>query len=289
MSTDTFSRTGSGKLAQYLFHDVPLVWVEGKTDKIAYEPLSRRYSFDMRPAGGRPECLALAKRMAEENLPFLVILDGDYEALQRKRSFHKRAVFLDRYSVENYYCEKSIVDSFVRRFAGVPPEREVKHAFQEMVKHIESELDNLVVHDIAAELLCDGDGPLPRAANELLEDPSNYRLDEERITYLVEEAEEDLNDSCVEKAKKLIEEWEERGMRMVDIVRGHVLFGILARVISSGIENHRGDSPNYRNTTLLAFGAEMCWFENVRGDRKRLRRRIRSGVREVRRLLNSSS
>ena len=97
-----FARTTLGKIAQYHFDKYLTVWVEGPTDIPFYEQALRKLDCRVKDAGGKSECLKLAKALKEKDHPYVVVLDGDYDILERRRSWHRRVIVLNRHSVENY-------------------------------------------------------------------------------------------------------------------------------------------------------------------------------------------
>lgn len=110
-----FTRSGSGQVNRYLFLSEPLVWVEGDDDVIFFLQLLRDHKCHIEAAGGREECIKLAEAIRQNDHPFVVIVDGDYYVLKRKRSIHRRVIHLDRYAIENYLFETSVVEQVAKR------------------------------------------------------------------------------------------------------------------------------------------------------------------------------
>ena len=84
-----FSRTISGKKNKFYFVEKVIVWVEGPDDIVFFDRLLRDMGCKLDPAGGKNECLKLAEGIVEEDLPYVVIIDGDYDVLKRQRSAHR--------------------------------------------------------------------------------------------------------------------------------------------------------------------------------------------------------
>ena len=150
MSASQFERTTEGKIARYRFLDMPVVWLEGETDYPMYEPILSEMGCEIGWADGKQECRKLVEAMMAGDLPYVVVLDGDYEILRRCRSWHRRAVLLQRHSIENYCAEVGVVQSVCRKYSrGRVVVGDVGVRFGNLLEALESELGDLVVLDVA--------------------------------------------------------------------------------------------------------------------------------------------
>ena len=109
-----FSRSESGIENRDLFY-LPkiLVYVEGQTDFPFYEEVLRNYNYYLKAQGGKEEGKKLANALIRKDLPYVVVLDGDYGILDSTRSKHRRVVILHRYSFENYLFEKEPIEKTI--------------------------------------------------------------------------------------------------------------------------------------------------------------------------------
>ena len=104
-----FDQTEQGKINRYLFCQDPLVWVEGVSDIPFYGHALAAGSCTILAAEGKSECIKLADAIKKHDLPYVVIMDGDYGILERRKPDHRWVVHLDRNSIENYLFEKDLV------------------------------------------------------------------------------------------------------------------------------------------------------------------------------------
>lgn len=93
----SFSRTPSGLAAEYLFYkDKVLVYVEGYTDIPFYNAVLRNYNCRIRTYSEETDYDKLLEVLATDDPHYVVILDGHYEILTRRRSKHRRLILLHR-------------------------------------------------------------------------------------------------------------------------------------------------------------------------------------------------
>ena len=104
----SLARTPSGLASEYLFYKETVVYVEGYTDIPFYDTvLQNYYNYRIKAKHGKEKCKELATALVEDDLPYVVVLDGDYEILESTRSKHRRVILLHRHSLENYLLRKS--------------------------------------------------------------------------------------------------------------------------------------------------------------------------------------
>lgn len=100
-----FTRTPTGVVGKWRFYNVPTVWVEGPTDIYFYQPILADLSCRIEAFHGSDNAIALIAELTKYDHPYVVVLDGDYTILSRRRGLHKRLLILRRYSFENYLWE----------------------------------------------------------------------------------------------------------------------------------------------------------------------------------------
>lgn len=278
-----FSRSEGGKAAKYLFYSEPLVWVEGEGDKVCYQPLADRYSFRTEDAGGREECRKLIDVMKRDDAPFVVIVDGDYEVLARRRSWHRRAILLRRYSWENYVVHEAVLAHTVTRLTGNKMSvGEAKSWTNEFVGHYRSKLRRTLIMDIAKRWIADDEAVLPKRVEPLLERHDRFTLKEERVGEVATEARESVDRNALGHAIRVLRQWcKER--RSVDIIPGHVVWGGFRRVVYTALRK-AGMLGNVNDQLLLAVIVEGTWTRVEEEDHRRVREQVRDAVAEVRRI-----
>lgn len=281
----SFNRTVAGLVAKHLFYREPLVWVEGPSDIPFYEEVLSNFQCRVEAAGGREECSKLTESLIKHDFPYVVILDGDYGILERKRSPHRRVILLQRYSTENYLFEKEPAERVCRNCARLPcGEDLIGDSFEEVITYLESELRELIILDIANYRASTGRQVLPHRADALLGHRERIIFDSARLAHLVATAASNLHTSEIEEARRLIDVFlSER--RLIDIVRGHFLFGVLRRLIWGAVRRRSGRKPTIDDNTLKILLTVAVWRGKLETDHKNLRRRLLRAVREVRKRL----
>lgn len=78
----SFSRTLSGLAAEHLFYSEILVYVEGHTDIPFYNEVLENYNCRIIAKKGKLECEKFALLLEQDNHPYIVVIDGDYEILE---------------------------------------------------------------------------------------------------------------------------------------------------------------------------------------------------------------
>lgn len=275
-----FRRTTSGQIAKYLFFRQPVLWVEGATDIVFYSKALRRVDFRIEVAGGRGECLRLAAALEEGDLPFVVVLDGDYEMLWRRRSTHRRVVWLNRYSIENYLFEELATESVCALLSG-DPNTEVVSRFRSVRLAIETDLAELVLLDVGSSLGGNFEPSFPEHADEILLGNRGVRLNAGRIAYWVRKVADQVTEAARTKAAEGIGGFIQDG-RLVDIVRGKVVLGILRRLIWEVVQAKRGRRPQIDNDGLRLILSQAVWESSLSVDHMRLKARLLRALSDAR-------
>lgn len=274
-----FSRTLSGKQAKYLFYSEPLVWVEGVDDIPFYTELFGTLPVRIEDAGGKPECLKLAQAIIEYDHPYVVVLDGDYGVLDRQRSPHRRVVYLHRYSFENYLFEYRPIERVSKKLAKVDPGEELLGSmFEDTLEYVSYELRELVTLDVAHDRVNSGTEVFPDRVEQVIEggggSATRLALDHSRISHLCTEAHQTIMSSVFDNAHELITGFLAQ-RRLIDLMRGHFIFGLLRRLIFSVTRQHTGRKPRIGDDELKVLLTSELWnLETPGSDHTSLRRRL---------------
>ena len=279
-----FKRTTKGLLAKYLFYREILVWVEGDEDLVFFNMILRNKPCKIEIAYGKTECLKLAQGILEHNLPYVVIIDGDYEILRRKKSVHKRVVTLNRYSIENYLMEEIPIErvckNYVRSTAII---KILGGTYQAIITKMNNELYDLVVLDIAHYLTSSGLKVLPEKAELILDDIRTMIFSAHRIQEICNRS--PVNDALKIKAQGLIADYM-RNKRFIDLINGHFIFCIIRHLIFNAVKLKKGKNPYIDNDGLLGLLSFETWNTPMLQDHNRLKNRIFLAIRDARSIRN---
>ena len=225
----SFSRTPSGLAAEYLFYPEILVYVEGHTDIPFYEKVLQGYDCHIKPRGGKEECKKLVPFLSKDNLPFVIILDGDYEILVSTQSKHSRVILLDRYSFENYLFEEKPIEQFCRHRRPSANLKRLASRFREIVQNVEVQFKELIVLDVAHQHSHTGYDALPDKPQRFFgRGPSDFQDSE--IQKCCTQAAQNIEKQNIEDARILVDEFLKRH-RLIDLLPGHFAFLIIRRLI----------------------------------------------------------
>lgn len=280
-SASGFSRTTSGKIALYRFYPIPVVWVEGVTDYVMFERLLNGNRCVIRDAGGVKECRKLAEAMITKDLPYIVVMDGDYGILTRRRSLHRRVVFLRRHSIENYAAEATLLGLLCQRYChGVVRDGVFSRQFRKLLVEVEDALRDLVVLDVACQ--DNGYKVLPDSILEFLSRKRPPAFNRTRIERAVTVARQNcVGNGGTGVAEELVDRFLTTG-RFVDIVKGHWVFELI-RWFMVGELKRAGATMRLDDEGLRMLLAQEMWRVKSK-DHLTLERGLKRAVREVRKI-----
>jgi hypothetical protein len=268
-----------GLKAKFLFYREILVWVEGEEDLVFFNIILRNKPCRIEIARGKNECLILAQGVIQSNLPYIVIIDGDYEILKRKKSVHRRVIILNRYSIENYLMEESPIErvciNYVRPQAGI---KMLEGTYQAIIKKMYDELYDLVLLDAGHYFTNSGLKVMPEKAEIVLENQKTIVFSKERIQEICDRSQ--LNDDVRKKTKNMIDE-HIRNSRFIDLINGHFIFCIIRHLIFNTVRLKKGRNPNIDNDGLLCLLSIETWNAPLLYDHSRLKKRIFRAVRDA--------
>ncbi len=279
-----FARSISGKVVEFLFYNVPLVWVEGNEDISMYFKLIKSWSCKIKEAGGKAECKKLLDELVKNDYPYIVILDGDYEILTRKRSYHRRAILLQRYSIENYLFEKRPIEYVCGNYANWTENVSImNNFFESFLTHLEKRLFDVVVLDIANERAKTGYPILPKSIESLLNGRKSHYISKDRVKAIIGKYKNYINKGDIRNSQKLLNGYLKCN-RFVDILKGHLVIGLIRRFISFVVLKRAREKVSIRKKDLQIILANEVWTKPSTNQHKNLRRKLGRAISEVNKL-----
>ena len=290
-----FIRTDPGIENRDLFY-LPkiLVYVEGYEDIPFYEEVLQNHDYHLKAQGGREECKKLVTVLVEKDLPYVVVLDGDYEILTRARSKHRRVVWLHRYAFENYLFEEEPIKQFCRDYAHLEDSLEEPLAsseFMDFIQNIEIKFKDLIILDVAHQRAETGYDTLPDRPDRFFKSQTGIDFLDSQIQQWQTEAANHIDSQNIDNTRISVDNFL-RDHRFVDLLPGHFAFGIIKRLIIDTISRRLRRNPNISNDTIRISLSREVWRLVKTRDHNSLKRRLRRAVREaekIRQIQSSTS
>ena len=276
----SFARSPSALTSEHLFYAETLVYVEGYTDIPFYETVLRNHNCRIKARNGKQECEKLATALLQRNYPYVVILDWDYEVLQRTRSKHRRIVLLHRHSFENYLFEDEPIQQFCRYRRPTINFENLESRFRELVDKIELKLKRLIILDVAHQCSKTGCKVLPDTPERFFKPRMSLDFQDEKIAELCTESTKVIDKQCFEDARVLVEEYLEQH-RLVDLLPGHFAFAIITRLIIKTVRR-----SVFKQDIKVQLSTSVWDLVNT-ADHARLKRRLRRAVRNAQKMPKS--
>ena len=277
-----FSRTESGLAAEHLFYSEILVYVEGHTDIPFYDAVLQNYNCRIKAKNGKPECQKLATFLEQDDYPYVVVLDGDYEILVRIRSHHRRVVLLHRHSYENYLLEAEPIKQFCQdrvRLEDSLEEPLASGEFTDFAQDIEVKFKDLLILDVAHQRSKTGCKTFFRDPDRFFK--TNFRDDQ--IQKQQAEAAKNIDIESTNEAKTLVEKFLAEQRRFIDMLPGHFMFSIMRRFISNIV------GRSVPNEEIRLYLSRMVWRLVKTRDHNSLKTRLRRAVREAEQIRQASN
>ena len=277
-----FVRTPKGQAATHLFVGLPLVWVEGPSDIPFFEGLLKGMCR-LKSAGGRPNCEKLARDILENDTPYVVIVDGDYDVLTRVRSEHRRVVRLTRYGMENYLAENLVLDRVVARFAREQHVSGPVEEFEELLDGSRLFLAH-VAFDIASQKCGLSARGVPNHCQCIVCRAKPYVPDKDLLRQWRRRYCLGVSFADLMATTRALKRFCASG-RLLDILPAHFLMSLLHRCLRAAIVRTTGKrrSGQMDESTATAFLCSAVWDKPLASpDHVSLKRRIVRAVREVR-------
>ena len=306
----SFSRTAQGLAAEHLFYSEILVYVEGYTDIPFYNEVLQNYNCRIISKKGKAECEKFAMLLEQGNYPYVVILDGDYEVLERTRSQHQRIVWLHRHSCENYLIEEKPIEKFRHYRAPLEDSLErLPSSFKEIVEDTELNFKELLVLDVAHQRAKTGYQVFPKAPDQFFAGPKTADFQDSRIQEQYDKAPDqffagpktadfqdsriqeqydkaalDIDEQSIENARTLVQDFL-KGHRFIDLLPGHFAFGIIRRWITYTVNVRQ----RILEEDIRVYLSTEVWRLVKTRDHNSLKRRLRRAVREAEHIRQVSS
>lgn len=225
----------------------------------------------------------MARATVRRDLPYVIIIDGDYGILDDIGIDDQRIVMLARYSIENYCAEPELVETVCRLYSGgAVGGASLEARFSHLIQEVEKGLRELVVCDVAVQRDVEGaKRVLPRSIVEILERKYPPKLNMGRIAALREELEESVADERRREAEDLIARFLSKG-RFLDVLRGHLVFDLI-RWFILGEFRRAGLRATFDDRILRALLAAELWSLQTTEDHAGLRCRVEEGLRDAER------
>lgn len=276
-----FTRTPTGIVGKWHFYSMPTIWVEGPTDIYFYSPIVDDLPCRIEAFHGRENATALIEGLRDHDLPFLVVLDGDYDVLKPCRSPHKRLIRLHRYSFENYLCECEPINRACHRSAQSGDRTDAAGPeFERLTAHLDDALRGIVELDVAARRSDPAPKVLPDRVERLLADPRKPEISAERVTKIAATATATLAADVLETAHADVATYL-RDHRLADLLKGHILFGVLRLLFTRITTKIKGSKVIVEDEALTQLLADAIWRRAPSPSHKVLRTRLRRQVRSL--------
>ena len=277
-----FSRTPNGLAEKWRFHQIPTVWIEGPSDLYFYKPISDGISCRFEPFKGVKNATSLIAALRNHDYPYLVILDGDYRILNRLRAPHRSVIILKRYSFENFLWESFAVNLVCCLQALCGEEKDLVSADMEIAKQmIKKELLTAIILDVAARESSSSPKLLPKHIDPLLKKGGGIKIDPLKVDKLISKAKNKIDQQAFEKAKVAVDKFLMTRC-ITHLLKGHLLFGLLRRIITNAAIREKTKKVNIPNDdTLKQLLSAEVWKWCRADDHKRLKRSFRTKLREV--------
>ena len=286
----SFSRTPSGLKAEHRFYSKTVVYVEGYTDITFYNTVLQRYNCHIKAAkNGKKECEELAKGLIQNNRPYVVIIDGDYEILERTRSKHRRVVLLHRYSFENYIFEEEPIEQFCQDFARLEDslEKLIDSRFNALLEEIALKFNNLLVLDVAHQCAKTGLKKLFHEPDRFFKTRKKVDFRDDEIQKRCIEATQRIDSQSITNAKTLVEKFLEKH-RFIDLLPKQFAFGIIRRLIIEIVQKKNKRNLNISDDIIRGSLSREVWRLVETPDHDSLKRRLRNAVLEVKKMSRPS-
>jgi hypothetical protein len=229
----TFTRTRSGILSKYKFYEVPLVWVEGDDDIPLYRRITKDLDCTIQSAGGKQNCLHLIDDIIRNNSPYIVIVDGDYDILLGEYNC-PNIIMLEKYSIENYFCNGSIVENICQDFCKIN-DPDVKKSTPDILSNLNNiieQISDLIILDIAAFISAYNKEILPLKFEKVANSNDSLSISKDKIRAILKTHKNKISKTFVKRSEFLVSNFLLKKSAL-DLLKGHFLFSIIRNSIKS--------------------------------------------------------
>jgi len=260
---ERFLRTSQGILNYPLIYGKPVVCVEGPDDVVFWDQiLSRKLNFDakIKPFGGKKELNKIADIIISTNATknadktkIIVIFDMDYSKLLGTQKEHPQIIYLNRYSIENYFiCEKNLL-RVAKKIARTSENKKILPVVKKWRKYISEAFNIFIIHDFASQLHHKGDSIYPDRCNRFLQPECPWKFKKREIIKYVK-----THSTCskkeLERAKSILDPI---GNVFFRYIRGKFIMGSVSNMIKH-INKIYGHSRQPSNRHLFDNLLDSC-------------------------------
>lgn len=288
----TLERTDEGKINKYLFSENILIWVEGADDLPFYINSCLDLECRFISAGGKEESNKLRKALIEEDLPYVVIVDGDYNVIEKKSRQNNRIIILDRYSIENYFFENELMYQLCKDYLCLKIGNNSDNAdeienwcgivtddFNKLVEECEVNLHQLIILDISNCKAYTGINTLPQNIDQLLSSTRgivfNIEEIENRLIHLNHGLPSNIINDVIANVVRFIQE-----RRFLDTIPGHLLFGLIRRFVGKEVRKFTHKAISIDNDSLILLLTKYMWSIVTSDDHVKLKAKLREAIKE---------
>ena len=230
---------------------------------------------------GSENATALIKGLRDYDLPYVVVLDGDYNVLTSFRSSHKRVIYLRRYSFENYLWEREPINRACHRSAQSGDRTDVVGPeFERLTNHLNERLREVVELDVAARRSNPAPKVLPDRVERLLVDARNPDICPIKVGQITTAITPTLATNVLQQARTDVAAYLQEH-RLVDLLKGHILFGVLRLLFTRIATTIKGTKVIVDDDALTQLLSDAVWKRSPSQAHKTLRSHLRSKVRAL--------
>jgi hypothetical protein len=279
--SDGFTRTPTGIVGKWHFYKSPIVWVEGVEDVYFYSPILRNIDCKIQPYHGCENAKALIAALVKDDLPYLVICDGDYDILTPKRSCHRRVVKLKKYSFENYLWHPDAINYACHRHTQIGDWSDIATAeMATVVDQLRTALREAVVLEVASRAINPAPKILPESIEILLARLSDPDVDEIKVKAYREKSKIEIPNQKIEEARLSVDDFLSSRC-FSELLNGHLLIGVLMRLFAKLSRSLKSGAKLLPPDAFVQVISDALWTSTASGDHIPLKRKIRAELRKL--------
>lgn len=257
MAEINFSRTTSGKINKAFFVGEVVVYVEGDDDFAFFASLRRSLGFRVESSNGKHELVKLAQRVSHDHLPYVVVMDDDFDVIAGRSFESDQVVYVGRYSIENLLACDSVIKELVCDYCGIDCDLPSDGSINQLWVDLGSKLAMVAVADLAADLAGIDRGGVPDRIEMWLQQERG-KLTIRRDAWADFEAYlGQLGEARLDQAKHMLDGLSEAEVCRCHL-RGHLVFGLIRNRIVAAIKAKNG-RINIDSRGLLMLCADIFW------------------------------
>lgn len=234
-----------------------VVYVEGEDDISFWEFLFDKIAginVKAEEVGGKGKLKSRIDEIKDGEGSFLVATDSDFDWLNNG-DLHPQIYSTFGYSIENSMISEESLQRFICRVAKVSKHQVSKERCREWLSSVEDEVQSLVITDAANRHQDAGLTVVPDNCDRFLVSKKSSQLSTQKITTHVEK----LNINIpLEFQEEYLARMNSRGLRWIDVLRGHFLISATFRFIKKYVAELRSAVSISRE---MLFGGLMLAFE----------------------------